>query len=147
MVAAAPSVARILETSLYVADLARSVAFYRRVFGFPAFFHDARMAALGVPGAAVLLLFRSGGAVEPSVTPGGIIPPHDGAGALHVCFAIARDDLEAWQQRLDAESIAVESRVTWPRGGSSLYFRDPDGHSLELATPGLWPNDGVLPGG
>ena len=25
-------------------------------------------------------------------------------------------------------------------GGESLYFRDPDGHLLELVTPGLWPN-------
>ena len=25
------------------------------------------------------------------------------------------------------------------RGGESIYFRDPDGHVLELATPGLWP--------
>jgi catechol 2,3-dioxygenase-like lactoylglutathione lyase family enzyme len=38
--------------------------------------------------------------------------------------------------------IAIESRITWARGGTSLYFRDPDGHSLEVATPGLWPNDG-----
>jgi catechol 2,3-dioxygenase-like lactoylglutathione lyase family enzyme len=28
--------------------------------------------------------------------------------------------------------------VGWPRGGRSVYFRDPDGHSVELATPGLW---------
>ncbi|HWQ03343.1 MAG TPA: glyoxalase, partial [Candidatus Nitrosotenuis sp.] len=25
-------------------------------------------------------------------------------------------------------------------GGRSIYFRDPDGHSLELVTPGVWPN-------
>ena len=36
--------------------------------------------------------------------------------------------------------IEVESRVNWARGGTSLYFRDPDGNSLEVATPGLWPN-------
>ncbi|MDF2970539.1 MAG: glyoxalase, partial [Microvirga sp.] len=39
---------------------------------------------------------------------------------------------------LGERKIPIESRVTWPRGGTSLYFRDPDGHVLELATPGLW---------
>jgi catechol 2,3-dioxygenase-like lactoylglutathione lyase family enzyme len=28
--------------------------------------------------------------------------------------------------------------VKWPRGGESLYFRDPDGLAVELATPGVW---------
>ncbi|HEX5778765.1 MAG TPA: glyoxalase, partial [Xanthobacteraceae bacterium] len=36
--------------------------------------------------------------------------------------------------------IELESRVDWPRGGKSIYFRDPDGHLLEFATPGLWAN-------
>jgi hypothetical protein len=30
--------------------------------------------------------------------------------------------------------------VVWPEGSTSIYFRDPDGHLLELVTPGLWPN-------
>ena len=37
-----------------------------------------------------------------------------------------------------ANNIAIEGRTTWKRGGESIYFRDPDGHLLELATPGLW---------
>jgi len=28
--------------------------------------------------------------------------------------------------------------VKWSRGGESLYFRDPDDHLVELATPGIW---------
>ena len=36
--------------------------------------------------------------------------------------------------------VAVESRVIQTHGGTSLYFRDPDGHSVEVATPGLWPH-------
>ena len=137
---AAPLVTHVLETSLYVADLARSREFYERLFGLPCFMGDQRMCALGVPGAQVLLLFRHGGSAVPGTTPGGTIPPHDGHGHLHLCFAIAADALEPWAQRLADRGIAVESRVTWPRGGVSLYFRDPDGHSLEVATPGLWPN-------
>ena len=34
--------------------------------------------------------------------------------------------------------VAIEGRNDWSRGGRSIYFRDPDRHLLELATPGLW---------
>ena len=142
---AAPRLSHILETALYVTDLDVSEAFYRRVLGFETFLHDDRMCALGVPGgqtggSGVLLLFRRGGSAAPSETPAGTIPAHDGAGTLHLAFAIPRGELEAWSQHLAAQQIALESRITWPRGGTSLYFRDPDGHSVEVATPGLWPS-------
>ena len=135
-----PPISRILETSLYVADLARSKQFYQDVFGFETFLEDQRMVGMGVPGEGVLLLFRIGGSTEPSPTPGGVIPPHDGRGTQHLCFAIPHMSFDDWGRHLQACGIALESRVAWPHGGTSLYFRDPDGHSLEVATPGLWPN-------
>jgi catechol 2,3-dioxygenase-like lactoylglutathione lyase family enzyme len=138
-----PSVTRVLETALYVADLDRAQTFYQRLFGFPQFVRDARMCALGVPGGGVLLLFRHGGSLQPSPTPGGIIPPHDAGGRQHLAFAIAEDELAPWERRLAEQGIALESRVRWDRGSVSLYFRDPDQHSLEVATPRLWPNDPV----
>jgi catechol 2,3-dioxygenase-like lactoylglutathione lyase family enzyme len=48
------------------------------------------------------------------------------------------DDLDAWKKRLRANNVEIESEVTWSRGGRSIYFRDPDGHSVELATSGVW---------
>jgi catechol 2,3-dioxygenase-like lactoylglutathione lyase family enzyme len=125
-----PLVVGILESALYVSDLQNSRQFYERLMGFECFMHDERMCALGVPGRGVLLLFARHGSSEPSVTPVGTIPAHDGSGTQHLAFAISSNDLSA-----------IESRITWPRGGTSLYFRDPDGHSVEVATPGLWPND------
>ena len=136
-----PRVSQILETSLYVEDLARSRGFYERVFGFAAMFEDERMCAMEVPGEQVLLLFRHGMADHPAPAPGGgIIPAHHGGGALHLAFAIPFSALAEWEAHLAAADVALESRVVWPAGGTSLYFRDPDGHSLEVATPGLWPN-------
>jgi catechol 2,3-dioxygenase-like lactoylglutathione lyase family enzyme len=136
-----PPVNGILETALYVADLERSRAFYQRLMGFDCFLFDKRMCALGVPGGGVLLLFERHGSATASQTPVGTIPAHDGMGTLHLAFAIPAAALAAWEAHLGAQGIAIESRITWARGGTSLYFRDPDGHSLEVATPGLWPND------
>ena len=67
-----------------------------------------------------------------------MIPPHDAHGQSHVAFAISVEQVESWKARLAERQVAIESVVTWPRGGTSLYFRDPDGHLLELITPGVW---------
>jgi catechol 2,3-dioxygenase-like lactoylglutathione lyase family enzyme len=136
-----PRVSGVLETSLYVDDLDRAEAFYQRLFGFELFVHDGRMTALGVPGSQLLLLFKRGSTDEPAPAPGGsFIPPHNGVGRLHVCFSIPFGELAEWERHLAREGVPIESRIHWPRGGTSLYFRDPDGNSIEVATPGLWPN-------
>ena len=135
-----PAIGHLLETSLYVADLDRSREFYTELMGFPVFLADDRMVALGVPGGAVLLLFARGLSADGSDTPNGKIPGHDGHGTLHLAFAISPQTLEHWETHLANHGLEIESRITWPRGGTSLYFRDPDGNAVEVATPGLWPN-------
>ena len=134
-----PPLSHLLETSLYVAELQRSRDFYRLLFGLDMLLEDERMVALGLPGPAVLLLFRRGGSMAPSVVPGGVIPAHDAQGRQHLCLAIPVAALPDWERHLLAHDIVIESRVIQSHGGMSLYFRDPDGHSLEVATPGLWP--------
>lgn len=133
-----PQLDAVLETALYVDDLARAVRFYSDVLDLEPLYRDNRLCAFSVGGRNVLLLFPRGGSLETVHMPGGTIPPHDGAGPVHVAFAIAKDALPAWEERLNANSIAIEGRTRWTRGGESIYFRDPDGHLLELATPGLW---------
>lgn len=133
-----PALNGILETALYTDDMARARAFYEGVLSLKPIFSDNRLCAYGVAERNVLLVFKRGSARETTTMPGGVIPGHDGAGPLHVAFAIARDDLSAWEQQLKAHGVAIEGHTDWKRGGRSLYFRDPDGHLLELATPGLW---------
>jgi catechol 2,3-dioxygenase-like lactoylglutathione lyase family enzyme len=133
-----PTLHRILETALYVADLERAAAFYSDVLGLPCIHEDHRMRAYDVGGNGVLLLFPEGHSLQPIETPGGPIPPHDGSGPMHVAFSVSADELEAWQRHLAAAGVALEGRTQWRRGGVSVYFRDPDGHLLEIATPGLW---------
>jgi catechol 2,3-dioxygenase-like lactoylglutathione lyase family enzyme len=133
-----PTVTGILESSLYVADLDRARRFYETVLSFNLLHGDDRFCALDVAGRQVLLLFRQGGSLKPSRIPGGVIPPHDGRGQLHLALAIDADQWDAWLERLDAAGVAIESIVQWDRGGRSIYFRDPDGHAIELITPGCW---------
>jgi catechol 2,3-dioxygenase-like lactoylglutathione lyase family enzyme len=135
-----PKVNGVLETGIYVEDVARARAFYERVFGFEAVFSEARMCTLAVAPAQVLIIFKRGGTLKPVPVGDSFIPPHDGGGPQHFAFAIAAADLDAWKAHLEAEGVAIESTVTWPKGGTSLYFRDPDGLLVELATPGLWKN-------
>ena len=97
-----------------------------------------RLVALDIGGQSVLLLFQRGATETPVPTAGGIVPPHGAQGVQHIAFAIAPALLETWRAHLEASGVSIESRVRWPRGGESLYVRDPDDHSVELVTPGLW---------
>lgn len=136
-----PTVSGIIESALYVGDLEVSGSFYESVFGFKPLRTEDRMRAYSVSDRQVLLLFRRGGSVRPSPLHGGLIPPHDGRGTQHLAFAIPPETLASWREHLLACGIAIESEVNCGDGGpgDSLYFRDPDGHSLELLTPGCWP--------
>jgi catechol 2,3-dioxygenase-like lactoylglutathione lyase family enzyme len=133
-----PRVRRVLETALYVGDLDRSLAFYRDVLGLVLISQGDRLIAMDAGGGTVLLLFRAGATSEGATFPGGWIPPHDAHGPAHFALAIDAEDLDPWRERLSTAGVEIESEVTWGRGGKSLYFRDPDGHSVELATPGVW---------
>jgi catechol-2,3-dioxygenase len=134
-----PSIRRVLETALYCADLSRTAGYYQKLLNAAPMLSGDRLVALDAGGGTVLLLFQQGNS-GPLETSGGLAPGHDGAGPVHLAFAIDAPDLGAWESRLSDLGIAIESRVLWERGGTSLYFRDPDGRSVELATPGIWPS-------
>jgi len=135
---AKPTVRGVLETALYVDDLARAAAFYADLFGFPQLFANDALIALDVASRDVLLLFKRGASAKTQVTPGGAIPPHDGHGPLHMAFSIEAGALAGWEERLTAKGVAIEGRMDWPLGGKSVYFRDPDANLLELVTPKVW---------
>jgi catechol 2,3-dioxygenase-like lactoylglutathione lyase family enzyme len=135
----APRINGIVESCLYADDLRPSIRFYRDRLGLHLLQSDDRFAVFRVSEHQVLLIFRSGSRQEPVPTPGGLIPPHDAAGQLHFAFSISKENFAAWEKHLTAEGIPIESKVTWPEGGQSIYFRDPANHLVELATPGIWP--------
>ncbi len=124
----------VLETCLYVDDLPRAERFYRDVLGLVlesrqegrhVFFHCGRQ---------MLLLFNPLTCREPNEQ----FPMHGAFGPGHVAFGVHEDDLPAWTGRLEQQGVAIEKTIDWPAGGRSIYFRDPAGNSLELATPKIW---------
>lgn len=135
-----PKLEGLSETSLYVADLARAKAFYREVIGLPVMVESPRVVALDAGRQGVLLLFLNGASSDDVETAGGVIPGHEGAGRLHMAFAVAADQIESWRRHFADAAIPLAGEVAWTRGGTSLYIHDPDGHVIEFATPGVWPN-------
>jgi len=91
-----------------------------------------------------LLIISRRAAQTPNKTASGdVLPPcalpqHDGRGPGHIAFGISADAMESWRARLAAYNVDLLSDITWETGARSLYFRDPDGHMIELATPGIW---------
>jgi catechol 2,3-dioxygenase-like lactoylglutathione lyase family enzyme len=132
-----PRIRRILETALDCDDLTRTASFYQTLLGAAPMLSTERLVVFDIGEGTLLLLFRRD--TGPLQTPGGLIPGHEAGGPGHFAFAIDASDLGAWESRLGELGIPIESRVTWDGGGTSLYFRDPDNRSVELATPGLWP--------
>jgi catechol 2,3-dioxygenase-like lactoylglutathione lyase family enzyme len=55
-----------------------------------------------------------------------------------MCLRVPAQGLDAWEDKLKAAGVAIESRVQWPSGARSFYFRDPAGNSLECAEASLW---------
>lgn len=141
----APRITGLLESAIYVDDMGRSCTFYRDVLGLAAMLDTPRLTAFDAGAGGVLLVFARGQSRDDMPGPAGTIPGHDGAGPLHLAFGIPAGEIAAWRTRLGGAGVAIRSEIDWPRGGTSLYFDDPDGHVVELATPGLWPNDGDRP--
>jgi catechol 2,3-dioxygenase-like lactoylglutathione lyase family enzyme len=124
----------VVETGVYADDLDRAEGFYRDVLGLEVIGRDpGRHVFFRVGRDSVLLVFN------PAATrKGDVLPAHGATGPGHFSLGIGADELPAWRERLAEHGVPVEKEVPWPRGGRSLYFRDPAGNLVELLTPGLW---------
>lgn len=128
----------ILETALYVADLDAAERFYGEVIGLERIARVEGRHVFFACGAGLLLLFRPDKTVEPPSNPAMPVPPHGAKGPGHACFKAKPVDMDAWRGHLEGAGIEIEADFRWPNGARSIYFRDPDGNSLEFAEPKLW---------
>jgi catechol 2,3-dioxygenase-like lactoylglutathione lyase family enzyme len=131
--ASTPPLDQVLETSLYVDDLEAAECFYGDTLGLELDSRKEGIFSFFRFRSGMLLLFRPYRSLA-----GRQVPAHGASGPGHVCFAVAESEIAAWHARLTAAGVSIEHEQTWPRGGRSIYFRDPAGNSLEIATPRIW---------
>jgi catechol 2,3-dioxygenase-like lactoylglutathione lyase family enzyme len=127
------AIVTVVETAIYADDLDAARTFYRDVLGLEVIADEPDRHVFFRAGDRVLLVFR-----PESTLKGEILPAHGATGPGHFALGIRRESLEHWRRRLTAHGVAIEQEVDWPRGGHSIYFRDPAGNAAELITPGLW---------
>lgn len=124
----------ILETCLYVDDLDIAKDFYERVLGLVPISRLEGRHIFFRCGDGVFLLFNP----ERTQHAEGSVPTHGAKGPGHVAFAMQDADVSMWREKLSQNGVAIETEISWPSGGYSIYFRDPAGNSVELATPKTW---------
>ena len=124
---------RILETSLYADDLDQAEAFYKSVLGLNLFAKEAGRHLFFKFGGQMLLIFNPAKTIEESE-----VAAHGARGPGHVAFAVSKSEMDEWKKHLKRKGVEIEKDVLWPNGGRSLYFRDPVGNCLELASPLVW---------
>ena len=124
----------ILETCLYARDLKAAERFYAHILGLEMFSRHEDRHVFFRCGQGMFLIFNP----ENTLKAEGEVPNHGAMGPGHVAFAIRAEDVEAWKKHLKNNQVEIEAEVTWPSGGRSIYFRDPEGNCIELATPQTW---------
>ncbi|UVK39603.1 VOC family protein [Mesorhizobium sp. AR10] len=129
----------ILESALYVTDLAAAEAFYSDVLGLDLLGKVDGRHLFFRCGNGVLLVFNAEATKVPPAPDARLkVPPHGTVGDGHLCFAASAAEIVRWKAHLEARNIDIESEFEWPQGGRSIYFRDPSGNSLEFAEPRIW---------
>ncbi|MBN9070578.1 MAG: VOC family protein [Rhizobiales bacterium] len=129
----------VLESALYVTDLAAAEAFYGGVLGLERIVRVEGRHVFFRCGEGVVLLFDAEATRQPPRPDAKLpVPPHGAVGQGHLCFAASAAEIDRWKAHFEAEGIAVEADFEWPSGGRSIYIRDPSGNSLEFAEPRIW---------
>ena len=124
---------RIFETILYSEDLEESEKFYSVILGLEVL-ERSEISVVFRLSQSVLLIFNP----LFSNRPGRGLPSHGAPPNGHLAFTATQDEIEQWKRHLESKGVEIEKEVKWDEGGTSIYFRDPSGNSLEFAPPTLW---------
>lgn len=127
------NISQIKESSLYVQDLDRSEAFYKEKLKFEVIAKETGRHIFFKVGSSVLLCFLAHATENDKM-----LPPHYGEGKLHIAFEVPKSDYETVKKWIKSKEIEIEHEQHWFDDFYSFYFRDPDGHALEIVQQGMW---------
>ena len=127
------NITQIKETSLYVQDLERTELFYHQKLGLKLISLQEGRHIFFKAGSSVLLCFLANVTKNDDK-----LPPHYGKGQIHLAFEVAREDYQAAKEKIQSKDITIEHEQHWYDDFYSFYFRDPDGHSLEVVQENMW---------
>jgi catechol 2,3-dioxygenase-like lactoylglutathione lyase family enzyme len=114
--------------ALAVRDVARSVAWYQRVLGL-----ERRHAAVWGDMPAIVGIGTTALALFPITAPHPLPPPgRDTIAVRHIAFRASRAGFTDMQTHLSTLGIPFTSEDH--QISHSIYFRDPDGHEIEVTT-------------
>jgi catechol 2,3-dioxygenase-like lactoylglutathione lyase family enzyme len=125
---------KILETCIYSDKLEELKKFYTDTLGLVLHSEVQNRHLFFRCGDSMLMVFNP----EETLRSDSKVPQHGASGPGHVAFAVSTTEFEQWEKHLNRKNIQIETLMDWPNGGKSLYFRDPSGNCIELATPDLW---------
>lgn len=124
---------QIKETSLYVEDLERTEQFYSGKLNLEVIGKSEGRHIFFRAGSSVLLCF-----IAEATRRDENLPAHFGEGNLHIAFEVPKEQYEEVKAEVQSSGIQIEHEQEWGKEFRSFYFRDPDGHSLEIVAEGMW---------
>src|SRR5688572_21637330 len=109
--------------AIAVRDLTRTLQFYRDVFDMQVMYHEENMIQLTTPGCHDILVFekqtnhRSG----------------DSGGIAHFGFRLRdANDIEGMYQRIIQAGGLIIDKGEFVPGSPYIFFKDPDGYTIEI---------------
>ena len=124
----------VLESCIYVDDLDAAESFYTDVLGLTVLSRKQDRHVFFRMQSQMLLIFNT----TTLQTLKDDLPSHGTTGSGHIALAIQAADTDEWKAHLESHDVPIEHIADWGDGKQSLYFRDPAGNSVELASPTIW---------
>lgn len=125
---------QVKETCIYVSDLKRTRTFYNEKLGLQIIsIVDGRHIFFRA-GSSVLLCFIA----DMTSRPGQELPTHGASGSIHFALEVKVEDYDNAKKEILQKGIHIEQEQRWKNNLHSFYFRDPDGHLVEIIQAGLW---------